>query len=150
MTFLLLIFWILHPFASSVVGIPTGGTFIPSDISVGIHKTRGCSYNCDSGFSVNRKKTMFFENRNTRCYFWRKTEKPGGNEEKSVFYWNRTILIRVWCNWITFWHLHTKNWREFVWNLITSSKHLTSNILREYWVACCVFFTVVTIFERIF
>jgi hypothetical protein len=47
------------------------------------------------GFSVNRKKTMFFENRNTRCYFWRKTEKPkktknrgkkGKNEEKSVFY----------------------------------------------------------------
>jgi hypothetical protein len=24
--------------------------------------------------------------------------------------------------------------------LITSSKHLTFNILREYWVACCVFF----------
>jgi hypothetical protein len=60
-----------------------------------------------------------------------KNEKPGENEEKSVFYWNRTILIRVWCNWITFWHLHTKNWREFVWNLITSSKYLTFNILRE-------------------
>jgi hypothetical protein len=40
--------------------------------------------------------------------------------------------------------------REFVWNLITSSKYLTFNILREYWVACCVFFTVVSIFERIF
>jgi hypothetical protein len=66
--------------------------------------------------------------------------KTGKNEEKSVFYWNRTILIRVLCNWITFWHLHTKNWREFVWNLITSSKYLTFNILREYWVACCVFF----------
>jgi hypothetical protein len=66
----------------------------------------------------------------------RKTEKT----EKPAFYWNRTILIRVWCNWITFWHLHTKNWREFVWNLITSSKYLTFNILREYWVACCVFF----------
>ena len=64
----------------------------------------------------------------------------GKNEEKSVFYWNRTILIRVWCNWITFWHLHTKNRREFVWNLITSSKYLTFNILREYWVAWCVFF----------
>jgi hypothetical protein len=49
MTFLLLIFWILHPFASSVVGIPTGGTFIPRDISVGIHKTPGCSYHCDTG-----------------------------------------------------------------------------------------------------
>jgi hypothetical protein len=49
-----------------------------------------------------------------------------------------------------FWHLHTKNWREFVWNLITSSKYLAFNILREYRVACCVFFTVVSIFERIF
>jgi hypothetical protein len=39
----------LHPFASSVVGIPTGGTFIPRDISVGIHKTRGYSYHCDTG-----------------------------------------------------------------------------------------------------
>ena len=29
---------------------------------------------------------MFFENRNTRCYFWRKTGKPkktGGNEKKT-------------------------------------------------------------------
>ena len=41
------------------------------------------------------KKTVFFENRNTRCYFWRKTGKPKKpknrgktekNEEKSVFY----------------------------------------------------------------
>jgi hypothetical protein len=31
---------------SSVVGIPTGGTFIPRDISVGILKPRGCSYHC--------------------------------------------------------------------------------------------------------
>jgi hypothetical protein len=83
----------------------------------------------------------------------RKTEKPGGNGEKRRkigILLNRTILIRVWCNWITFWHLHTKNWREFVWNLM-SSKYLTFNILREYWVACCVFFyRIVTIFERIF
>ncbi len=28
------------------------------------------------GFSVNRKKPMFFENGITRCYFWRKTGKP--------------------------------------------------------------------------
>jgi hypothetical protein len=48
------------------------------------------------GFSVNREKP---ENQ----------KKPGKNKEKSVFYWNRTKLIRVWCNWITFWHLHTKN-----------------------------------------
>jgi hypothetical protein len=34
---------------SSVVGIPTGGTFIPRDISVGILKPRGCSYDCDTG-----------------------------------------------------------------------------------------------------
>jgi hypothetical protein len=34
---------------SSVVGIPTGGTFIPRDISVGILKPRGCSYHCDTG-----------------------------------------------------------------------------------------------------
>ena len=33
---------------SSVVGIPTGGTFIPRDISVGILKPRGCSYHCDT------------------------------------------------------------------------------------------------------
>ena len=29
---------------------------------------------------------MFFENRNTRCYFWRKTgkpKKPGGKREKT-------------------------------------------------------------------
>jgi hypothetical protein len=26
---------------------------------------------------------MFFENRNTRCYFWRKTEKPGENGGKT-------------------------------------------------------------------
>jgi hypothetical protein len=26
---------------------------------------------------------MFFENRNTRCYFWRKTEKTGGKREKT-------------------------------------------------------------------
>ena len=36
---------------SSVVGIPTGGTFIPRDISVGILKPPGCSYHCDSGIS---------------------------------------------------------------------------------------------------
>ena len=36
---------------SSVVGIPTGGTFIPRDISVGILKPRGCSYHCDTGAS---------------------------------------------------------------------------------------------------
>ena len=40
---------LIPPLASSVVGIPTGGTFIPRDISVGIHKTRGYSYHCDSG-----------------------------------------------------------------------------------------------------
>ena len=34
---------------SSVVGIPTGDTFIPRDISVGILKPRGCSYHCDIG-----------------------------------------------------------------------------------------------------
>jgi hypothetical protein len=45
----------------------------------------------------------------------------------------------------------THNWREFVWNLITSSKYLTFNILREYWVACCVFFyRIVSTFERMF
>ena len=37
---------------SSVVGIPTGGTFIPRDISVGILKPRGCSYHCDTGRSL--------------------------------------------------------------------------------------------------
>ena len=37
---------------SSVVGIPTGDTFIPRDISVGILKPRGCSYHCDTGRSV--------------------------------------------------------------------------------------------------
>jgi hypothetical protein len=26
---------------------------------------------------------MFFENRNTRCYFWRKTEKTGEKREKT-------------------------------------------------------------------
>jgi hypothetical protein len=36
-----------------------------------------------------------------------------------------------------------KTKRDFVWNLITSSKYLTFNILCEYWVACCVFFTIV-------
>jgi hypothetical protein len=41
---------------------------------------------------------MFFENRNARCYFWRKTGKPknrgetGKNEEKSVFYWIEPYL----------------------------------------------------------
>ena len=39
---------------SSVVGIPTGDTFIPRDISVGILKPRGCSYHCDTGRSVAR------------------------------------------------------------------------------------------------
>jgi hypothetical protein len=34
---------------SSVVGLPTGDTFIPRDISVGILKPQGCSYHCDSG-----------------------------------------------------------------------------------------------------
>jgi hypothetical protein len=34
---------------SSVVGIHTGGSFIPRDISVGILKPRGCSYHCDTG-----------------------------------------------------------------------------------------------------
>jgi hypothetical protein len=38
-------------FGHGVVGIPTGGTFIPRDISVGIHKTRGYSYHCDTGFT---------------------------------------------------------------------------------------------------
>ena len=39
---------------SSVVGIPTGGTFkfIPRDISVGILKPRGCSYHCDNGTTI--------------------------------------------------------------------------------------------------
>jgi hypothetical protein len=37
----------------SVVGIPTGDTFIPRDISVGILKPRGCSYHCASGRSFN-------------------------------------------------------------------------------------------------
>ena len=37
---------------SSVVGIPTGGTFIPRDISVGILKPRGCSYHCDTWRSL--------------------------------------------------------------------------------------------------
>jgi hypothetical protein len=29
---------------------------------------------------------MFFENRNTRCYFWRKTEGKGGKMKKNRYF----------------------------------------------------------------
>ena len=48
---------------SSVVGIPTGGTFIPRDISVGILKPRGCSYHCDTGNGLSQSLTFLPEDR---------------------------------------------------------------------------------------
>ena len=65
------------------------------------------------GFSVNRKKRCFLKTEILDVTFGGKPKKTknrgktGKNEEKSVFYWNRAILIRVWCNWITFWHNFT-------------------------------------------
>ena len=41
------VFPVLIPVAL-VLGIPTGGTYFPSDMSVGIHKTLGYSYHCDA------------------------------------------------------------------------------------------------------
>jgi hypothetical protein len=99
---------------------------------------------------------MFFQNRNTRCYCWRKTGKKRarGNEKNSKKnrYLTEPYLYEFVANKSSF-GIYTRKTKEILfenWNLITSSKYLTFNILREYRVACCVFFTVVLIFELIF